>query len=142
MCSKIIFGSDLVSKTASEETSAPNTYRGSIARQHEIYDILTADDSGEGNRPCSPRPGNNSEPLCRPIQRYGSSRLIGIIQLVSGSGKGQNPYNLLYVMRDRSPNQSVFAPGIIFQDAQKSSRSCKHSYVSGASEGLHPNGAS
>jgi hypothetical protein len=103
-------------------------------------EIAQAGDSGEGNRPYSPRHRNNSEPLCRPIQRYGSR--LSVLQLVSGSGKGQNPYNLLYVMRDRSPNQSVFAPGIIFQDAQKSSRSCKHSYVSGASEGLHPNGAS
>jgi len=109
MCSKIIFGSDLVSKTASEETSAPNTYRGSIARQHEIYDILTADDSGEGNRPCSPRPGNNSEPLCRPIQRSGSRP--GVLQLLSGSGKGQNPYNHM-LWGAGCPNQSVFAPGI------------------------------
>ncbi len=63
--------------------------------QHEtVSHFRAADDSGESNRPCSPRPGNNSEPLCRPIQRSGSSRLSGIVQLVSGSGKGQNLNNL------------------------------------------------
>ena len=64
--------------------------------QHRTMDrFRAAGDSGESNRPYSPRPGNNSEPLYRPIQRSGSGQ--SLFQLVSGSGKGQNLGQSLYV---------------------------------------------
>ncbi len=68
-------------------------------RKRTVFTISITDDSGESNRPCSPRPRNNLVPLCRPIQRYGSRS--GRIQLVSGSGKGQNLNNLFMYYRDR-----------------------------------------
>ena len=43
-------------------------------RKRTVFKISIPGDSGEGNRPCSPRPGNNLEPLYRPIQRSGSGQ--------------------------------------------------------------------